>query len=77
MLNETFQTQLTAFCSNGSSLYHYAIPNYELPDGESALVFEHSMSNGTLISLYANGTLDTFLGDGIVSIWSDSDCNYT
>jgi hypothetical protein len=35
------------------------------------------MSNGTNIYQYANGTVEINWGYGIVSIWNDSDCNYT
>ena len=68
---------MQADCFNGSYLYHYAIPKYDLPDGESALVFQHLMSNGTNIYQYANGTVEKNLGYGIVNTWNDSDCSYT
>lgn len=80
MLNETYQNYLNVNCFNGSFLYYYGLPNYDLPDGESALVFQHSMSNGTVIYQYANGTVDTkdpYWWSGVLNTWYDSDCNYT
>lgn len=80
MLNETFLKDLDVICYsfNGSYLYHYGIPNFDLPAGESALVFKHQMSNGTYIFQYANGTVETSYEYWVVlNSWNDSDCNYT
>lgn len=79
MLNDTIHSDLFVNCDNfnGSSLWYYGIPVYDLPAGESALVFKHENSNGTLYQ-YANGTVETNYHEWIVlSSWNDSDCNYT
>ena len=79
MLNDTIHSDLFVNCDyfNGSSLWYYGMPVYDLPAGESALVFEHENSNGTLY-LYANGTVETHYHEWIVlNSWNDTDCNYT
>jgi hypothetical protein len=80
MLNETYQIFLQINCFNGSFSKYYGAPREELPDGESALEFVQVFPNGTVYSLYANGTeikYEPSWGYGVLKTWRDTDCNYS